>query len=52
MIVKIKRQLSPFSEPYWESFKYEGPDDNTVAGVLDSLNYRDDIYDVDGKESR
>ena len=52
MIVTIKRQLSPQSEPYWESFNYEGPEDNTVAGVLTILNYRDDIYDIDGKESR
>ena len=52
MVVRIKRQASPVSEPYWESFNYEGPEENTVAGVLDSLNYRDDIFDIDGNESR
>ncbi|MBO5609770.1 MAG: succinate dehydrogenase/fumarate reductase iron-sulfur subunit [Eubacterium sp.] len=52
MVVTIKRQLSPQSEPYWESFHYEGSADNTVAAVLDNLNYGDDIYNIDGKESR
>lgn len=49
MRVKIKRQASPFSKPYWEYFKYEGPADNTVAGVLDDLNYRDDIFNENGE---
>ena len=52
MVVKIKRQVAPVTEPYWESFNYEGPEDNTVAGVLDSLNYRDDIYNIEGNASR
>ena len=46
--VKILRQRAPFQEPYWEMFAYEGPADNTVAGMLDELNYRDDITDIDG----
>ena len=46
--VKILRQRAPFQEPYWEMFVYEGPADNTVAGMLDDLNYRDDITDIDG----
>lgn len=48
MKVKILRQLSPDSSPYWEIFEYDGPSDNSVAGVLDYINYHDDISDADG----
>lgn len=51
MRVKVLRQQSPVSEPYWESFNYDGPEDNTVAGILDYLNYHDDIVDVDGRRT-
>ena len=49
MIVKIKRQASPDSNPYWQSFLYEGPKRVTVSALLDALNYTDDLYDTDGK---
>ena len=48
MKVKIRRQRSPFSEPYWQIFAYEGTKDASVASVLDELNYRDDVIDIDG----
>ena len=48
MKIKIKRQATPFSEPYWQTFLYEGPMENSVAGMLDDLNYRDDITDING----
>ena len=51
MRVRVLRQLSPGSAPYWESFAYDGPKDNSVAGVLDYLNYHDDIVDIDGKRT-
>ena len=51
MRVRILRQQSPVSEPYWETFDYDGPADNSVAGVLDYINYHDDIRDVDGKRT-
>ena len=51
MRVRVLRQLSPGSEPYWETFAYDGPKDNSVAGVLDYLNYHDDILDIDGKRT-
>ena len=51
MRTNILRQLYPGSAPYWETFAYDGPDDNSVAGVLDYLNYPDDIVDVDGRRS-
>lgn len=48
MRVRILRQVAPFSEPYWETFDYDGPDTNSIAGVLDYLNYKDDIRDIEG----
>ena len=51
MKVKILRQQSPASEPYWETFDYDGSLDNSVAGVLDYINYHDDIAEADGKRT-
>ena len=51
MRVRILRQQFPGSAPYWETFEYDGPMDNSVAGVLDYINYHDDIVDVDGKRT-
>ena len=48
MIVKIKRQSSPTSAPYWQSFSYNGDKHITVSALLDIINYTDDIFDVDG----
>ena len=51
MRVKILRQESPDSAPYWETFEYDGPSENSVAGVLDYINYNDDITNIDGERS-
>lgn len=51
MKVRILRQASPASAPYWEVFEYDGPLDNTAAGVIDYLNYHDDITDINGKKT-
>ncbi len=51
MKVKILRQQAPDTEPYWETFSYDGPQDNTVAGILDYLNYNDDITDINGNKT-
>ena len=51
MKVRVLRQQFPGSAPYWEAFGYDGPADNSVAGVLDYINYHDDIVDVDGNRS-
>ena len=51
MKVRILRQQSPETDPYWEVFDYDGPEDNSVAGVLDYINYHDDITDIDGRAS-
>ncbi len=48
MIVKIKRQRTSDSAPYWQSFLYNGPLHVTVSAVLDALNYTDDLFDTEG----
>lgn len=48
MIVKIKRQKSADTAPYWQSFLYNGPLHVTVSAVLDAINYTDDLFDIDG----
>ena len=48
MIVKIKRQATQDSKPYWQSFSYNGPLHVTVSAVLDAINYTDDLFDVEG----
>ena len=48
MIVKIKRQRTPDSAPYWQSFFYNGPLHVTISAVLDAINYTDDILDTEG----
>ena len=38
MIVKIKRQCTPDSAPYWQSFSYNGPLHVTIsAGWMPSI---------------
>ena len=51
MKVKVLRRLSPETEPYWESFDYDGPTDTSVAGVLDYLNYHDDMINDKGEKT-
>ena len=48
MIVKIKRQHTPDSAPYWQSFSYSGPLHVTISAVLDAINYTDDLFDTEG----
>jgi len=51
MRIEILRQRSAGSEAYWQVFEYDGPMDGTVASLLDELNYRDDLYDIEGKSA-
>jgi succinate dehydrogenase / fumarate reductase iron-sulfur subunit len=51
MKVKILRQVHPGSEPYWEVFDYNGPAESSVASVIDSINFTDDIVTSDGKKT-
>ena len=48
MRVKILRQKTPESAPYWQEFSYERKDDATIAGMLEELNYLDDLKDING----
>lgn len=51
MKVKILRQQSPESASYWETFDADVPGEMSVAGLLDHLNFRDDIVDENGKQT-
>ena len=51
MKIKILRQKDPESAPYWESFDYSGTKDISVAGLLDQLNFRDDITNDAGEKT-
>ena len=51
MRVRVLRQQTPVSEPYWEAFEYDGSADNSVAGVLDYINYHDDVINSEGKRT-
>lgn len=48
MNVKILRQAYPGAVPYWQTFACDAPADASVAALLDRLNYRDDVVDIDG----
>ena len=48
MKVKILRQLSPGSKPYWQEFSYEYKGNQTIAGMLDELNSKGDLFDISG----
>lgn len=51
MIVKIKRQETRDSVPYWQSFTYNGPKHVSVSAILETLNYTDDLFDIDGNQA-
>ncbi|MCR4963948.1 MAG: succinate dehydrogenase [Firmicutes bacterium] len=51
MKIKILRQQAPDSPPYWETFDYDGTRDISVAGLLDRLNYNDDILNDAGEKT-
>lgn len=48
MKVKIKRQKAPDKPFYWQTFEYNGQEHVTVSAILDSLNYADDLFDIEG----
>ena len=51
MKIKILRQKEADSEPYWESFTYTGTREISVAGLLDQLNFSDDIITDAGERT-
>ena len=52
MKIKILRQAMPDSQPYWQEFSYEWKENQTVAGMLEELNYKDDLTDISGNPAR
>lgn len=51
MKIRILRQKLPDSAPYWETFVYDGSDSISIAGLLDYLNYHDDIINDKGEKT-
>ncbi len=51
MKINVLRRESPEAEPRWERFDYDGPLDSSVAGMLDYLNYHDDIVNDRGERT-
>ncbi|MCR4589403.1 MAG: succinate dehydrogenase [Lachnospiraceae bacterium] len=51
MRIRILRQKDPASEPYWQEFSYEKNNGQTIAGMLEELNYLDDLKDITGKRA-
>lgn len=50
--IKVKRQDNAESLPYWQTFLYQGNESASVADVLDNLNFKDDLFDIEGKPAR
>ena len=51
MKVRILRQETPKSESYWETFQADVSEEMSIAGLLDYLNYHDDIEDENGRKT-
>ena len=49
MIIKIKRQKSPETESYYQQFEYEGWGRDTVSHILEELNGREQLVDIQGE---
>ena len=51
MKIRIRRQKNSASEPYWQEFSHERNNDQTIAGMLEELNYLDDLKDISGNSA-
>ena len=51
MRIRVLRQKDPSSKPYWQEFPYERNNAQTIAGMLEELNYLDDLKDISGKSA-
>lgn len=49
--IRIKRQESAQTPPYWQEFLYESDGNATVADALRALNERSPLTDADGQEA-
>lgn len=52
MKVTIKRQDGPDTKPYYQTFIYDGDKKTTVAAILETINYKDDLFDENGTPCR
>lgn len=52
MKIKVRRQEDSNSAVGWQIFNYEKSGRQTVAKILDTLNYRDDLVDENGVSQR
>lgn len=52
MNVEVLRQTCPGAEPYWEAFSYDGPLNISVAELLEVLNERDPLVNMEGERTR
>ncbi len=51
MKIRVLRQSRPDTASYWEEFEYSGTRDISAAGMLDVINYNDDIINAEGKKT-
>ena len=51
MRIRVLRQKDPSSKPYWQEFSYERNNAQTIAGMIEELNYLDDLKDISGKSA-
>ena len=51
MRIRIRRQENSVSKPYWQEFSYVKKNDQTIAGMLEELNYLDDLKDISGNSA-
>lgn len=51
IFLKIRRQENPTSKPYFQTFSYEGNGNISVANLLNMLNSRENLMDINGKKA-
>ena len=48
VVIRVKRQRSPESAPFWQDFNYDGSPSDSVAAALRELNARTSLTDAKG----
>ena len=51
MRIKILRRQSSDTKPYWQEFNIDKNNELSIAGVLEQLNSRDELRDIEGKST-
>ncbi|MCQ2771569.1 MAG: 2Fe-2S iron-sulfur cluster-binding protein [Clostridia bacterium] len=51
MLVRIKRQAGPNFDPIWQTFEIDCDPNTAIASVINKLNARDNLVDVDGNKA-